>query len=151
VRAGGALKGLLRPSSGCAAGSCSGTAGLVENAGGSSPWTGDLSNVTGKAAAARNQAIDAVIAEDFADTRLTHRPQHSPFAATGVAKRGVGTQIGPKSFESRGALRDTIVHEELHHRWWERGIPSPHHAADAYVSDELFYEVLSEYKRMSGW
>lgn len=120
-------------------------------AGGGSPWTADLGNVTGRAASARNKAIGAVISEDLPNLRLTHVPEYSPFAKFGVAKQGVGTQIGRKSFSSRNALRDSIVHEEVHHRWWSRGIKSPHHSPDTYVPDERFYNVIRRYMRMRGW
>ncbi len=90
-------------------------------------WTADLSHVTGKTAQARNRAIDAIIKEDLPDLRLTHKPQYSPFVGHGVSKFGEGIQIGRDSFVSRHELRDTIVHEELHHRWWSRGIFEDHH------------------------
>ena len=93
--------------------------GAVQGVHGRSPWTADLSHVTGKTAQSRNRAIQSVIDEDLSNLKLTHQPQYSPFANQGVAKRGVETQIGKKAFESRGKLRDTIVHEELHHRWWK--------------------------------
>jgi hypothetical protein len=56
----------------------------VEFAGGTQPFTADLSNVTGKGAAARNRAIKAVINEDFQSLRLTHIPEYSPFIRWGV-------------------------------------------------------------------
>jgi hypothetical protein len=84
-------------------------------------FTADLSGVTGKTARQRNRAINAAIAENLPNLELTHVPQYSPFIPQGVAKRGHGTQIGKKSFTSRYKLVRTIVHEELHHRWWKRG------------------------------
>jgi hypothetical protein len=113
-------------------------------------WTADLSHVTGKTAAARNRAIQAVIAEDLPNLRLRHVPEYDPFIRTGLAQEGVGTRIGRNMFCSRQELRNTIIHEELHHRWWERGIPSPHHASE-YVPNERFYEVIRRYERMRGW
>lgn len=103
----------------------------------------DLSHVTGRAAAARNGAIRASIAEDLPSLRLTHMPEYSPFINTGVAARGV------KSFESRGALRNVIVHEELHHRWWSRGILDHHPVGSA--KEAKFYETIRRYERMRGW
>lgn len=29
------------------------------------------------------------------------------------------SQVTGKAFVSRNELRDTIIHEELHHRWWK--------------------------------
>jgi hypothetical protein len=120
----------------------------IQNAGGASPWTKDLSIVTGSTAQARNKAINAVIKADLFNLNLTFKPEYSPFAAQGVAKQGVGTQIGKKVFGSRDKLIDTIVYEELHHRWWKRGVEGFHHSPDRYVPDEKFYNVLDRYKQM---
>ena len=112
----------------------------------------DLSHVTGKTAASRNRAIGAMIKEDFQDLNLTHTPQYSPFVGYGVAKKGVGTQIGPKSFESRAQLRNTIVHEELHHRWFSRGIKGgEHHPRDGSGLSDKFYGTVARYMNMRGW
>ena len=110
-------------------------------------YTSDLTHVTGKAAIARNAAIQAAIKEDLPNLKLTYIPEYSPFIRTGIAKRSVGTQIGKNRFVSRETLVDTIVHEELHHRWWNKGIESPHHSTE-YVPNELFYNVLERHKRM---
>lgn len=107
-----------------------------------------MSVASGKAAQARNRAIDAVIQEDLSNLNLTFKPEYSPFAEQGVAKQGAGTQIGKKAFESRNKLIDTIVHEELHHRWWKKGVEGYHHSPDTYVPNEKFYDVLDRYKQM---
>ena len=121
-------------------------------------WMADLSHVTGKTATSRNRAIQSVITDDLPDLRLTHTPQYSPIARTGLAKENVGTQIGYKSFESRSALRDVVVHEELHHRWFGRGLRSQHHNYRApsgeiveVATDAKFYATIERYKRMRGW
>jgi RHS repeat-associated protein len=105
----------------------------------------DLSHVTGKTAVQRNRAIEAIIAEDFPSLQLTHTPEYSPFIRTGVAQQGAGTQIGKTQFSSRAELRDVIVHEELHHRWWSRGLLDHHPAGSE--SEKLFYETINRYKR----
>jgi hypothetical protein len=46
---------------------------------------------------------------------------------------------------------NTIVHEELHHRWWTRGIPSYHHSPDTYVPDEKFYRIIERFMRLKGF
>jgi Metallopeptidase toxin 5 len=126
-------------------------AGTEEKGEGNS-WTDDLSHVTGKTAASRNRAIDAVISEDFQDLRFTHHPVYSPWVNTGIAKIDEGTQIGWKSFVSRAQLRDTLVHEELHHRWYARGIPpGTHHPRDGSGTSEQFYNTVNRYLRMRGW
>ncbi|MGW3426746.1 DUF6531 domain-containing protein [Streptomyces melanosporofaciens] len=115
-------------------------------------WTKDLSHVTGKTARSRNRAIDAMIREDFQHLRFTHRPRYSPWASTGIAKSNVGTQVGWKSFVSRDELRNTLVHEELHHRWYGRGIPGgTHHPRDGSGMSAQFYETVDRYMRMRGW
>ncbi len=123
----------------------------IQYDGGRSPWTEDLSHVNGKASKARNKAIDSVVKEDFPDLKLTHKPQYSPFASQGVAKKGAGTQLGKKPFSSRKKLRDTIIHEELHLRMWKQVINGKHHSPDEYVPNERFYKVIKRYKRMRGW
>ncbi len=60
--------------------------GLVENAGRvTQSFVEDLSHITGKAATARNRAIESVIREDLSNLKLTHQPQYSPFVRTGMA------------------------------------------------------------------
>lgn len=120
----------------------------VEFAGGTQPFVADLSNVTGKVSVSRNRAIDAVIKEDFGGLNLTHTPQYSPFISQGVAMEGAGTHIGKNMFSSRAALRDTIVHEELHHRWWSRGLYNYHPAGSAL--ETKFYNTIERYNRMRG-
>ena len=112
-------------------------------------YTSDLSNVTGKAARARNRAIEIMIEEDFPDLNLTYKPQYSPFINTGVARQNAGTQTGKNVFYSRNELRDTIIHEELHHRWWKRGIMDHHPRGTE--KEELFYKIIKRYMEMRGW
>jgi hypothetical protein len=121
----------------------------LEFAGGPQNFTADLSHVTGRTALARNKAIGAIIGEDFGSLRLTHTPEYSPFIRTGVAKLGDGTQIGKTRFSSRAELRNTIVHEELHHRWWARGIYDHHPVGSAL--ETKFYNTIERYERMRGW
>ena len=112
-------------------------------------YTADLSQVIGKGAKAREKAIRAIIEEDFPDLSLTHTPEYSPFIRTGIAQKDTGTQIGKNMFSSRNDLRDTIIHEELHHRWWKRGIVDHHPMGSE--KEALFYETIRRYKEMRGW
>ncbi|MEU0381008.1 RHS repeat-associated core domain-containing protein [Streptomyces cyaneofuscatus] len=115
-------------------------------------WINDLSHVTGKSAAVRNRAIRATIKEDFPNLRFTHIPQYSPWSRTGIAKNGAGTQIGTERFSSRKLLRNTMVHEELHHRWFARGINGGgHHPRDGSGLSARFYETVRRYESMRGW
>jgi RHS repeat-associated protein len=120
-------------------------AGRIAFQGGAQPFVDDLAQVTGKTASARNRAIQTLIAKDYPLLRLTHTPKYSPFARTGVAKRGVGTQIGKLRFSDRAGLRRVILHEELHHRWWGRGILTHEHHSDK------FYRTIKRYFRMRDW
>lgn len=115
-------------------------------------WTSDISHVTGKTAKSRNRAIDAMIRRDFPDLKLTHKPQYSPWVNTGIAKNGLGTHIGHKRFSSSIDLRNSIVHEELHHRWFARGIPAgTHHPRDGSGHSKRFYATVNRYLSMRGW
>ena len=60
-----------------------------------------------------------------------------------------GTQLGKKVFSSRDELRDTIIHEELHHRWWRKGILD-HHPRNS-LKEEKFYLTIERYKQMRKW
>lgn len=109
---------------------------------GTSQFVDDLSHVTGKAAKSRNRAIGTIITEDFPNLKLTYRAQYSPYVNYGIAKRGVGTHIGAKSFVSRSQLRDTIIHEELHHRWWKKGIINHHPQRSS--KEKPFYQIIAD-------
>lgn len=116
------------------------------------PFVSDLSHVTGKGAKARNRAIESIINSELSGINFIQKPQYSPFVNTGVAMKDVGTHIGKSRFSSRIDLINTIVHEELHHRWWRRGIPGYlHHSPDKYVPNERFYNVIDRYMKMKGY
>ncbi|MEW1659732.1 hypothetical protein [Streptomyces sp. NPDC093707] len=53
-------------------------------------------------------------------------------------------------FESRGQLRDSLVHEELHHRWWNRGLMN-HHPGYGEGTSDRFYATITRYFKMRGW
>ncbi|MEU0374038.1 RHS repeat-associated core domain-containing protein, partial [Streptomyces sp. NPDC006283] len=122
----------------------------IENRGEGNFWTNDLSHVTGSTARARNRAIEIMMREDFPDLNFSYVPEYSPWVNTGIAKIGEGTQIGYKPFESRLELRRTLIHEELHHRWWDRGI-TDHHPRDRSGTYHQFYGTVDRYLRMRGW
>jgi RHS repeat-associated protein len=109
----------------------------------------DLSHVTGKGAKSRQKAIDEIVKQDLSNLKLTKNPKYNPFIPKGVAKRGEGTQIGKDSFSSRNQLRDSIVHEELHHRWWKRGIIDHHPLGSE--KEARFYKTVDRYMQMRGW
>lgn len=114
-------------------------------------WTADLSHVTGKTARSGNRAIDAMIRRDFPDLNLTYRPQFSPWVRTGIAKPYTGTHVGWTRFSSTNDLRNSIVHEELHHRWFARGVLGDHHPRDFSGTSDEFYGIVGRYMRMRGW
>ncbi|WP_095158530.1 hypothetical protein [Pseudomonas sp. Irchel 3E13] len=53
------------------------------------------------------------------------------------------------NFSSRALLRNVIVHEELHHRWWQRGIIDHH--PNGTFKEERFYEKIRRHEQMRGW
>jgi hypothetical protein len=124
-------------------------------------WTTDLTPYTGKRVKARNKAIRAVIKDNLPDLNLRYIPEFSPNATTGMARTyepGRGTQLGHKSFEDRNTLIDVIVHEDLHHRWRDRGVEGDHHfRRGAPYPDSLrykdmkFYATVARYMRMRGF
>ncbi|MGW4049555.1 polymorphic toxin-type HINT domain-containing protein [Streptomyces sp. NPDC004779] len=126
--------------------------GLAEEMGSGNVWKSseELSKATGKTTESRNRAIDAIITEDFPDLNLTHRPVYSYGVNSGMAMPNVGTQIGFKRFASRALLRTTIVHEELHHRWFARGLTN-HHPRDGSGTSERFYGIVDRYMSIRGW
>ena len=126
------------------------SAPITESAAGGAPFTADLSHVTGRTASVRNAWIQGTMERDLPGVRFTHTPQYSPFIKQGfgVAQEGAGTQIGAKAFESQPQLIETLVHEELHHRWWQRGIYN-HHADP--VLDARFEAIIARYMRMRGF
>ena len=108
----------------------------------------DLSHVTGKTAQVRAAVIEHLSSQELSGVRLTHVPEYNPFLEPfGIAKEGVGSQLGPLAFQSRANTVETIVHEELHHRWWARGIVD-HHAIPEL--DARFEAVVQRFLRMKG-
>ncbi|MEV0280367.1 hypothetical protein AB0I22_28790 [Streptomyces sp. NPDC050610] len=126
--------------------------GLAEEMGNGNVWKSseELSNATGKTTASRNRAIDAIIMEDFPDLNLTHHPVYSYGVNSGMAMPNVGTQIGFKRFASRALLRTTVVHEELHHRWFARGLTN-RHPRDGSGTSGRFYGIVDRYMSVRGW
>lgn len=109
-----------------------------------------MKNATGKASRARRRVLSAVLKEDFQHLRFTHTPEYSPTVYSGMARPRTGTQIGRVPFESRLELRRTIAHEELHHRWFARGLTG-HHPRDGSGTSEKFYYTVNRYLGMRGW
>jgi hypothetical protein len=110
----------------------------------------DLTHVTGQTAAMRKAAIEGTIAQHLPDLKLSYVPQYNPFLSGvfGIAMRGKGTQLSKSAFSSAKQLIETIVHEELHHRWWARGILESHHGNA--VLDGKFEAVVQRYMQMFG-
>ncbi|WP_157770516.1 hypothetical protein [Corallococcus macrosporus] len=55
--------------------------------------------------------------------------------------------MGRGAFKSQRELIDTLVHEELHHRWFVRGVYGHHKNP---VLDQKFPNVVNSYMRMRG-
>ncbi|WNG16934.1 RHS repeat-associated core domain-containing protein [Cystobacter fuscus] len=111
-------------------------------------FVSDLRHVSGRSAQVRNAWIQEILKKDIPNVRMTHVPQYNPFLSPfALAVQRKGTQIGKRSFASRRELIDTIVHEELHHRWWSRGIYGHHSPA----LDDKFSATVKRYMRMRGF
>ncbi len=98
---------------------------------------------------AGQQLIDDDIAQnELANTRLTHPPAYDsemPLDIYGMATRNESTRIGPLAIDQgRRETLVTIVHEEMHHRLWARGVPSNLH--HPYVE-----RVAQRFARLEGW
>ncbi|WP_167298589.1 hypothetical protein [Sphingomonas leidyi] len=46
-------------------------------------------------------------------------------------------------------MRNTIVHEELHHRWRSHGVYDHHPLGSA--KEAKFYNTIERYEWMRGW
>ncbi|MEV0333953.1 hypothetical protein [Nocardia sp. NPDC050717] len=106
---------------------------------------------TGSTSRVRQRALEIILSSpDFENFRFTHIPVYSPTVYSGMAHRTGGTQIGKDRFSSRLDLRTTIVHEELHHRWYARGL-TKHHPRDGSGTSKLFYDTVERYLKLRGW
>lgn len=98
----------------------------------------------------REQMIDSVISNELQGLRLTYRPRYNPgLVYTGISRRGAGSQLGRDAFRSRFELTKTTVHEELHHRWWARGIMADHHPPGS-LRAKQFYGTVNRYLKLKG-
>ncbi|MCP3143129.1 RHS repeat-associated core domain-containing protein [Pyxidicoccus xibeiensis] len=128
--------------------------GSIEGSGGRglpkfAEYVKDLSQFTGRTGVVRNAMIRETIGRYLPNLRLTFYPRFNPLLSRfGISLKDTGTQIGPHAFKSRRELIDTIVHEELHHRWWSRGIFG-HHANKAL--EAKFEETVRRYMQMRGF
>ena len=109
-----------------------------------------LDALTGKSARRAQRAIDSVIATDLSSLRLTFRPRYNGLNHFGISVKDLGVQLGKKALTSREQLIDTIVHEELHHRWFARGLRD-HHPRDGSGTSDQFYTIVRRYLRMRGY
>jgi RHS repeat-associated protein len=117
---------------------------------GSAVYVADLSHVTGRTTQVRNAWIDATIARDLPGINFTFRARYSPFleGAFGIAKPFTGTQVSRTAFSSQYQLIDTLIHEEVHHRWFQRGIFN-HHASP--LLDSKLERTVNYYMKMRGF
>jgi hypothetical protein len=126
------------------------TNATVEGSGGATEFVEDLSHVTGRTTQVRNAWIEETKARVLRNVRFTFQPKYNPFITKGygVAKPFTGTQIGPKAFATEKELVDTLVHEELHHRWFARGVFN-HHATP--TLNVLHERIVARFMRMKGY
>jgi len=92
--------------------------------------------------------IDDIVQTELKNVRLSQYPQYNPNIPSdiyGLARRSAFTQVGPQAIqEGRGETLITIVHEEMHHRLWTRGVPT--HLHHPYVEN-----VAQRFARLKGW
>jgi len=107
-------------------------------------WIPDYSPEAGQA------LVDDVVQNEFANVRLSARPQYNPYLLKeGNAEVNLLTgerviEVGP--FPVGEGYREvvvTVAHEEMHHRMWSRGIFCD---VEAYVE-----EVAKRFARFKGW
>jgi len=110
------------------------------------------SRTTGQTSKVRNAIIEDISEKELAGVRFTFKPEYNPFLKPlGVAEPGVGSQIGPIPFNSmnpRQQVAGTMVHEELHQRWWARGIVDRHHEGDLAAK---FNKTMERFAARKGW
>jgi hypothetical protein len=94
----------------------------------------------------RSTQLKDMLERDFPGLNFTHPPQYGNQSrgTLGMASRGVRTEITEEAFNDLGALRNTIIHEELHHRWWGRSIEGEHHG-------DLFDLTIAYYLSLRGF
>jgi RHS repeat-associated protein len=101
----------------------------------------------------REQMIDSILANELKGVSLTFRPRYNPdLEYMGISRKGVGTQLGPEAFRSRFELSKTMLHEEVHHLWWARGITGirdDHHPPGSLLARE-FYGTLNQWLKSLG-
>ncbi|MFI9271692.1 LamG-like jellyroll fold domain-containing protein [Kitasatospora sp. NPDC052896] len=116
-----------------------------------------IKNATGKSSRNRSRALSSVRRTDFPNIRFRVDAEYSPTVNTGLSKPGHKVQIGRKSFVSRYELRNTVIHEELHHRWFERPnqFTRPHHPRPnngvEHPQSVKFYYTIDRYFALRGW
>ena len=94
--------------------------------------------------------VDTTVTEFLPRLKLRARPTYNPALDVPARARVLsdGTrvaEIGPRSINSGyPETVDSLIHEDLHHRWWGRGVPSPH-------DHDRLQEVIERYCRMRGW
>ncbi|MFD8789158.1 hypothetical protein [Kitasatospora sp. NPDC059599] len=79
---------------------------------------------------------------------------------TGLSDPGQPVQIVRYRFSGRNDPRETIIHEELHHGWFERPQtyvrkhhPKPSEARNAahLAQTDRFHEIVQRYMNIRGW
>ena len=94
--------------------------------------------------------VDTAVTEFLPRLKLRAPPRYNPAldlpARARVLSDGTRvTEIGPRSINNGyPETVDSLIHEDLHHRWWGRGIPSPH-------DHDRLQEVIERYSRRRGW
>jgi hypothetical protein len=107
---------------------------------------------TGRTSQVRQAIMEDIAAKELAGVKFTFKTEYNPLLKPmGIAKGGVGSQVGPLPFAAsnpRTEVAGTMVHEELHQRWFTRGIPSPHHEGEM---GRIFRSIMRRFGKRKGW
>jgi RHS repeat-associated protein len=109
------------------------------------------SRTTGRTAQVRNAIIEDIASKELRGVKFTAKAEFSPFLEEmGVSQEGVGSQVGSLPFNSanpRTEVAGTMIHEELHQRWWARGM-SDHHGPEL---NHRFEKTIDRFGKRKGW
>ena len=89
--------------------------------------------------------------KELAGVRMTYLPEYVEYGLNvdGMATQPLGrfpgrTRISRLAVEAgRMNIIETILHEELHHRFWARGIEEGHHS--------LMKPIIEKFFKLHGW
>ncbi|MET8543930.1 hypothetical protein ABZW03_25260 [Kitasatospora sp. NPDC004799] len=103
---------------------------------------------------------DGLRGRGFPRIRVRVESAYSLTVRTGFSGPGQPVRIGGYRFSGRNGVRETVVHEELYHGWFERPQacvrqhrPRPSGARNAVrlARADTFYGIVHRYRNIRGW